>query len=123
MAGVDTASAGGNEDTGAWDWRGRGLLRFVGSRWEVLGWGERPLSRGSDGEGEVERWVVTWFAPTLFTAEGIDVYSDRREGGSEGLVREILAELASLAKGKGKLGEMVEREMREVAICLPWSEG
>jgi hypothetical protein len=27
-----------------------------------------------------------------------------------------------VCKGQGKLGEMVEREMREVKIQLPWKE-
>ncbi|KAK4122865.1 hypothetical protein N657DRAFT_646618 [Parathielavia appendiculata] len=117
ISGVDTASSGG--DTCVWDWRGSGLLFFVGSHWEVLGWGEREVP---GREGEVERWVVTWFAPTLFTAEGLDVYSDRKEGGSEGLVAEVLAELGRVTKGKGKLGELVEKEMRTVAIQLPWKE-
>jgi hypothetical protein len=37
-------------------------------------------------------------------------------------VREVLAELGRVTKGQGKLGEMVEREMREVAVELPWKE-
>ncbi len=116
IAGTDTASSAG--DTGAWDWRGSGVLFFVGSHWEVLGWGEREVP----GEGGVERWVVTWFAPTVFSAEGLDVYSDRKEGGSEGLVKEVLEELGRVCKGKGRLGELVEKEMREVKIELPWKE-
>lgn len=115
IAGTDTVSSAG--DTGVWDWRGGGVLFFVGSHWEVLGWGERELP-----EGGVERWVVTWFAPTVFSAEGLDVYSDRPGGGSEGLVREVLEELGRVCKGKGRLGELVEGEMREVKIELPWME-
>ena len=112
--GVDTAAASG---TGVWDWRGRGWLFFVSSRWEVLGWGERPLP-GGGGEGAVERWVVTWFAPTLFTKEGVDIYSDRAEGGSEETVREILAALKGLdAK---PVARMCEEDMRPVEISLPW---
>ncbi|KAK4042007.1 hypothetical protein C8A01DRAFT_44898 [Parachaetomium inaequale] len=102
ISGVDTASSAG--DTGVWDWRGSGLLFFVGSHWEVLGWGERAVPGGE--EGEVERWVVTWFAPTVFTAEGVDV----------------LAELGRMCEGRGKLGEIVGGEMREVAVGLPWKE-
>ncbi|KAK3297904.1 uncharacterized protein B0H64DRAFT_441323 [Chaetomium fimeti] len=129
IAGVDTASVAG--DTAVWDWRGSGWLFFVSSHWEVLGWGERVVPRetgveGEEGEGEVEteteRWVVTWFAPTVFTAEGVDVYSDRRGGASQGLVAEVLAELGRVCEGKGKLGEIVGREMKEVAIKLPWKE-
>jgi hypothetical protein len=128
IAGVDTASAAG--DAGAWDWRGTGLLFWVGSHWEVLGWGERAVPSGGGGEdgegggegGEVERWVVTWFAPTAFTAEGVDVYSDRRDGGSKDLMAEVLAQLGRVTEGKGRLGEIVARDMREVAIQLPWKE-
>ncbi|KAK4246946.1 hypothetical protein C7999DRAFT_14976 [Corynascus novoguineensis] len=130
VLGTDTAAAGVEEGkqggTGAWDWRGSGWLFFVSSHWEVLGWGERrEQGLGPNGEEEevvAERWVVTWFAPTLFTAEGIDVYSDRKEGGSAALVRDVLAELGKVCEGKGKLGEIVAREMKEVAIRLPWKE-
>ncbi|GAB1313538.1 Histidinolphosphatase-like protein [Madurella fahalii] len=118
VAGVDTASRAG-ADTSVWDWRGSGLLFFVGSHWEVMGWGEREIPGAG---GEVERWVVTWFAPTVFTAEGVDVYSDRREGGSEELVAAVMAELRRVAEGKGKLGELVSKEMREVVVSLPWKE-
>ncbi|KAK4152871.1 hypothetical protein C8A00DRAFT_34382 [Chaetomidium leptoderma] len=116
IAGVDTATFAGG-DTSVWDWRGSGLLFFVGSHWEVLGWGERELD-----DAVVERWVVTWFAPTVFTAEGLDIYSDRREGASEGLVEEVLKALGRVTEGKGRLGEMVVKDMREVAVQLPWKE-
>ncbi|TVY37162.1 hypothetical protein LOCC1_G008613, partial [Lachnellula occidentalis] len=40
-------------DAAQWHWKGKGWLKIAGgSRWEVLGWGEK---------GE-ERWVITWFA-------------------------------------------------------------
>lgn len=108
VAGVDTAC--GAADTGSWDWRGKGWLCWVTSHWEILGWGER------DGE----RWVVTWFAPTLFTKEGIDLYSDRREGMSPGLVEDILTGLKSLdAKS---VVDMVGSDMKDVKILVPWKE-
>lgn len=115
VAGVDTACK--PNDTAAWNWRGKGWLFFVTSHWEVLGWGERPLA-GADGG--VERWVVTWFAPTLFTKEGVDVYSDRREGASKETLDEIMAALKGLdAK---PVVEMCEKDMQPVAIQLPWKE-
>ncbi|KAL1842424.1 hypothetical protein VTJ49DRAFT_5272 [Mycothermus thermophilus] len=129
IEGIDTATS--PSDTSSWDWRGKPLwLRLLAgtSHWEVLGWGERVVVSAQDGGGEeegqqqVERWMVTWFAPTLFTAEGIDIYSDRREGGSEGLVEDVLAELKRVTKGRGKLGELVEGEMRKVEVVLPWKE-
>lgn len=115
VEGIDTAS--GRADTGSWDWRGKGLLGFVTSHWEILGWGERG---GEEGGAPKERWVVTWFASTLFTKEGIDLYSDRREGMSPELAGEILAALKGLdAK---PMVEMVGNDMEEVQIQVPWKE-
>jgi len=56
----------------------------------------------------------------VFTQEGVDVYSDRMEGGSEGLVGEILTALNGI--GARELGELCERDMRVVEISLPWKE-
>ncbi|KAL2116437.1 hypothetical protein VTJ04DRAFT_8605 [Mycothermus thermophilus] len=143
IEGIDTATSSGNDGTGAWDWKGKNwLLRLLAgtSHWEVLGWGERVVPKttttatttadqeeaegaaaaAADDEAQVERWMVTWFAPTLFTAEGLDVYSDRKEGGSKELVEEVLKELGRVTKGKGRLGELVEKEMRKVKVELPW---
>lgn len=114
VRGVDTQVASGGG--GGWDWRGKGWLFFVGSHWEVLAWGE--ARRAADGE--LERWAVTWFAPTVFTAEGLDVYCDRREGLSEetyGRVEEALRQV-----GVKELVAMVEKDMRPVEIKLPWVE-
>ncbi|KAI2611756.1 uncharacterized protein GGS25DRAFT_209176 [Hypoxylon fragiforme] len=104
----------------AWMWRGKGLLVIASSHWEVLGWGERPLV-GNAGEG-VERWAVTWFAPTLFTQEGVDIYSDRKEGLSKETADEIITALKSL-KDAPKVVELVEKLMQDVDISLPWKEG
>ncbi len=59
--GVDKASGKGS---GAWDWRGKGLLAIASSHWEVLGYSDQG-----------EEWVVTYFAKTLFTPAGIDIYA------------------------------------------------
>ena len=112
--GVDTAVSASS--TGEWDWRGKGFLFFVGSHWEVLGWGERP-----DGAGGVERWAVTWFAKTVFTQEGVDFYSDRREGMSEGLAAEIQAALEGEGVPAG-LRELVKDKVNKVDLKLPWQE-
>ncbi|RXK35024.1 hypothetical protein M231_07727 [Tremella mesenterica] len=48
------------------DWRGKGLLFFVSSHWEVLGYGK-------DEESSLQ-WAVTFFSKTLFTPAGIDIY-------------------------------------------------
>lgn len=111
--GVDTQSG-----SGGWDWRGKGWLFFVGTHWELLGWGESALPE-SEGGG-VERWAVTWFAPTVFTKEGVDVYCDRREGLSEAAYARVRAALAGV-EAEGLRG-MVERDMKPVEIKLPWTE-
>jgi hypothetical protein len=115
VSGVDTSADG----TSSWDWRGKGLLAFVTSHWEVLGWGERDVDK--DGGKEKERWAVTWFAPTLFTKEGLDLYSDRPGGMSPALAEDILAALKGL--DAPPLVKMVEADMREVEVRLPWLEG
>ncbi|KAI1419529.1 hypothetical protein F5Y12DRAFT_243653 [Xylaria sp. FL1777] len=102
---------------GAWNWRGKGWLVIASSHWEILGWGERPLS---GGEG-VERWVVTWFAATLFTEEGVDLYSDRKEGLQKETADSIIEVLKQLKAPK--LVQLVEKKIMEVAINLPWKEG
>jgi hypothetical protein len=68
ISGIDTPAG-----PGAWNWRGRGWLMIASSHWEVLGYG------GEDEENG-ERWVVTYFAKTLFTPAGIDIYSRKKEG-------------------------------------------
>ncbi|KAL0940332.1 uncharacterized protein CTRU02_203095 [Colletotrichum truncatum] len=113
VKGIDTASKAG--DTFAWDWRGKGWLFFVGSHWEVLGWGERQTETG-----ETERWAVTWFAPTVFTKEGLDIYCDRREGLSEGTYKDILEGLKGLEAKE--VAEMVTKDMLPVEVSLPWKE-
>ncbi|KID76715.1 uncharacterized protein G6M90_00g071720 [Metarhizium brunneum] len=107
VAGIDTRSA-----DGGWDWRGKGWLFFVSSHWELLGWGE-----ATNAEGKKERWAVTWFAPTMFTKEGVDVYCDSEEGLSEGTYSRIEAALKKMdAK---EIVDMTEKDMRAVEIKLP----
>ncbi|KAK3941724.1 hypothetical protein QBC46DRAFT_91590 [Diplogelasinospora grovesii] len=113
VTGIDTASS--PTDTGRFTWRGKGWLFFVTSKWEVLGWGERDTP-----DGGREKWAVTWFAPTLFTKEGVDIYSDRKEGGSKELVEEIVQGLKQL--DAPPLVDMVSKDMREVEIKLPWKD-
>lgn len=128
--GIDTASTAtdkkGDETKDetaptAWNWRGKGWLFFVSSHWEVIAWGDV----GSDAENEVkERFVVTWFAPTLFTKEGIDFYSDRREGLSDETRQTLLQAFAQFKGGPADaIAQMVERDMKPVKIKLPWKEG
>ncbi|KAK4205690.1 hypothetical protein QBC40DRAFT_1327 [Triangularia verruculosa] len=109
VRGVDTSST--TTSLAAWDWRGSGFLFFVTSHWEILGFGEVPETG--------ERWVVTWFQKTLFTAEGVDVYSDRPEGPSEEIKKQILEGLNAM---EGGVGELCRKDMREVRVELPWRE-
>ncbi|SPO03380.1 uncharacterized protein DNG_06063 [Cephalotrichum gorgonifer] len=107
IKGIDTAA----DDTTVWDWRGSGLLKPISCRWELLGWGER-----TQADGTVERWAVTWFAKTLFTEEGIDVYCDRREGMSEGTAAAIRGALEGL--GREELASLAKERLEAVAIDL-----
>lgn len=64
---------------------------IASSHWEVLGYG--------DEEGG---WAVTFFAKTLFTPAGVDVYARRKGGLSEELLARIKAEM------EGGCGQVVE---------------
>jgi hypothetical protein len=114
ILGIDTSS--NKDETGVWNWRGKGMLFWVTSHWEVLGWGERPTGTN----GEVERWAVTWFAPTPFTKAGIDVYSDRREGLSEQTAKEVVEALKKM--DVKEVAQLVQEDIKPVAIVLPWKE-
>ncbi|KAH0558570.1 hypothetical protein GP486_004777 [Trichoglossum hirsutum] len=100
--GIDTSSEGG--DTSSWDWRGTGWLFFVTSHWEFLGWGggdsSEDVSPGEDSSTSAlpagGDWAVTYFAKTLFTPAGIDVYSRSEAGLSSAKVAEIRAALAEV---------------------------
>ena len=98
--GVDKAS-GGSGVTDTWDWRGKGWLMIASSHWEVLGWAD---DKGADHDS----WVVTYFAKTLFTPAGIDVYSRRKEGLSEQTVQDI----------KTALGRVDSEEVRKLQSDL-----
>ncbi|PHH83815.1 hypothetical protein CDD82_4 [Ophiocordyceps australis] len=111
VRGIDTRTA----QAPGWDWRGSGWLFFVGSHWEVLGWGEATAA-----DGHTERWVITWFMPTFFTKEGIDIYCDGRQGLSHETYNKIDAALRAL--DAHEVVTMVERDMRPVELKLPWIE-
>lgn len=101
VRGVDTPLAGAGG--WAWDWRGKGWLAIASSRWEVLGYGDEE----GTGEGEERRqWVVTYFAKTLFTPAGIDIYSRHPGGLRPGTVGAVKAALAGMPdEGVRKLSE------------------
>ena len=81
--GVDTAVG---VDGGSWNWRGKGMLAIATSHWEILG----------SGDIENVEWVVTYFAKTLFTPAGIDVYCSRAEGVPKSVLNGITNGLAQI---------------------------
>lgn len=82
VEGIDTPDA---KTIGAYSWRGKGLLMFITSHWQILGYGDE------DGG-----WAVTYFQKTLFTPAGIDVYARQKGGLSEGLLAQITNELKAV---------------------------
>ncbi|KAJ7225369.1 hypothetical protein GGX14DRAFT_420202 [Mycena pura] len=82
--------------------RGKGLLMIATSRWQLLGFNIHTSADSDEPE-----WVVTYFASTLFTPAGLDIYSRSKDGLSdqfiEGLVEEIgaLDAVAHLVKDGG----------------------
>lgn len=95
----------------AWHWRGKGWLMIASSRWEVLGYGE---------DDSKNKWVVTYFAKTMFTPAGVDLYSrdpgglakETVEGIKKGLVGlgheevgKLANELFEIKMDKGRVGK------------------
>jgi hypothetical protein len=111
VSGIDTAETAG--DGSIWTWRGKRWLALLSSHWELLGWGERTLA-----DGTTERWMVSWFAATTFTKEGLDILSDRQEGPSKELAEEVLTALKGLEARL--VADLVAKDMLPVAINLPW---
>ena len=106
----NTAPASSSEGAGdaqvasmAYTWRGKGLLMIASSKWEILGYGDELAT----GNG----WVVTYFAKTLFTPAGVDLYSRKGNLTAE-TVESIKAGLAGLGGDVAKLaGELFEVKM------------
>ncbi|KAJ5971306.1 uncharacterized protein N7479_001224 [Penicillium vulpinum] len=82
--GVDTPTP---DKPGAWDWRGKGWLMIASSHWECLGFGP------TDDDNQ---WIVTYFAKTIFTPAGIDIYSKNKKGLPQTTVDQILNALKEL---------------------------
>lgn len=79
-------------------------MKIASSHWEVLGWG--TLVTAAAGGEEENQWVVTYFAKTMFTPAGIDVYSRLKAGVGEEIVGEIRGELA-------RSGDVAVRKLAE----------
>lgn len=71
---------------------------IASSHWEILGFGETTPENGTEtgDEEESNAWVVTYFAKTLFTPAGVDVYSRRKEGVSQDVLEGIFRALKGL---------------------------
>ena len=63
------------------------MLMIASSHWEVLGYGDLETE---------QQWAVTYFAKTLFTPAGIDVYSRKKEGLSEAVLAAVKEALAGI---------------------------
>ncbi|KZF21741.1 hypothetical protein L228DRAFT_283871 [Xylona heveae TC161] len=104
--GIDKASGGapaeGNAASWAWDWRGKGPLAIASSHWEILGWS------GAETDDPRKQWAVTYFAKTLFTPAGIDIYCRS----SEGVSPETLVEL------KDALDRIDDSEIKQLASSM-----
>lgn len=59
--------------------------------------GSDPVLADGKGDGEGNQWAVTYFAKTLFTPAGIDVYSRRKEGVGREVVERFKEELGAIA--------------------------
>ncbi|KAK4985028.1 hypothetical protein LTR66_008303 [Elasticomyces elasticus] len=99
--GLDQASG-----VGAWDWRGKGLLKIASSHWEVLGWGDEP-------DVPENQWVVTYFAKTLFTPAGVDLYSRQPRRLTERTVEDITRALMDIEDLKELASEIFGVDMDE----------
>jgi hypothetical protein len=85
-----------------------------GQKGEGGGEGGGGQGGGVGEEGGGEEWMVTYFATTIFTPAGIDVYSRRKEGLGEGTLRAIMEGLKGVdGEAFGKLVEGVFEVVRD----------
>ncbi|KAI9747173.1 MAG: hypothetical protein M1835_002197 [Candelina submexicana] len=106
MRGIDTRSA---TDPASWTWRGKGLLRFVTNKWEILGYGgmesgkEEEEEEKDEGEGA---WFVVLAEKSIFTPAVVNLCTR----GKAGLGAERVEELKAFLKGCGKeeLGRLAD---------------
>ncbi|PNS17988.1 hypothetical protein CAC42_3947 [Sphaceloma murrayae] len=80
----------------AWGWRGRGLLMVASSHWEILGSGYEAAESNQHGDSERGEWLVTFFAKTIVTPAGLDIYSRSKKGLNPITVQRIENELAKV---------------------------
>lgn len=86
--------------------RGKGLLKLITSQWQLLGYSLSSSSSADSPASSSPEWIVTYFASTLFTPSGLDIYS--RKGNpalSDQFVNKIIGEIKLLGGEVGKLCE------------------
>ncbi|KAL8276380.1 hypothetical protein RQP46_011225 [Phenoliferia psychrophenolica] len=97
VKGIDRLEEG---TAGAWKWRGKGLLTPITSRWQLLGFNVRSASSEAQEEPE---WVVTYFASTLFTPAGLDIYARTARGVPDEMVEKLTKSIEGLGGEVAKL--------------------
>lgn len=89
-------------------------MKIASSHWEILGYGRTATADREQGEGGVNEeegderreWAVTYFAATVFSPAGIDIYSRERRALPDWVVEGVKGALAGLEdEGVRKLGE------------------
>jgi len=88
VAGIDRLEQGA---AARWKWRGKGLLMIATSRWQLLGFNIHTSADSDEPE-----WVVTYFASTLFTPAGLDIYSRSKDGLSDQFVEGLVEGIGAL---------------------------
>ncbi|KAJ7492474.1 hypothetical protein FB451DRAFT_1022016, partial [Mycena latifolia] len=89
VKGIDRLEEGA---AGRWKWKR--LLMIATSKWQLLGF--RVSSTTADSESHEPEWVVTYFASTLFTPAGLDIYSRSKDGLSDAFVEKLIEDIGAL---------------------------
>jgi len=65
-------------------------------------------------DGVKEKWAVTYFEATMFTPQGVDIYTDRKDGMGERLCGEILRALVDIENGG--VGALCKNDMKRILV-------
>ncbi|KAF7347708.1 hypothetical protein MVEN_01528000 [Mycena venus] len=105
VKGIDRLEKGAS---GRWKWRGKGLLMIATSKWQLLGFNVSPTvqaaSEPSESKPNDPEWVITYFASTLFTPAGLDIYSRSKDALSDEFIQGLIEEIGAL----GEVGSLVK---------------
>lgn len=108
---------------GSFSWRGKGRMSVASSRWEILGWSggggsQSAGTAGHDGVVEVaaapapaentEQWIVTYYARTLFTEAGVDIYARKSSGLKPDTLRKLKLAINRLGGRETEFGRIAE---------------